>query len=379
MFKHKTYRFRLYPNKAQKQFFNKTMGCSRYVFNHFLNYWKETYKSTGKSISRYTCSSHLTQLKHEEATLWLKDADSIALQASLEHLWDGIERFFKKQNNFPRFKNKKHSVQSYTTKYTSNNIQINKNNLRLPKIGWVRFAKSREVVGKIKRATIRRNPSGKYFVTILCAVDIAPCIKTGSSIGIDLGLQHYATLSTTEKIENPRLTIAMENKLTREQRKLSRRYEKAKKEGKDLLDARNYQKQRIKVARLKEKVKNQREDFLNKLSTDLIKNHDVICIEKLNIQKMQKNRHLAKSIADVSWSLFISKLKYKADWYGKKIVQLDPWFPSSQLCSSCRSNEGKKPLYIREWTCQSCGAQHDRDINASLNIWQNGMEVFLNT
>lgn len=234
-------------------------------------------------------------------------------------------------------------------------------------------------MGKIKRATIRRNPSGKYFVTILCEVEIEPCFKTGTSIGIDLGLQHYATLSTADKVQNPRLTLAMENKLTREQRKLSRRYEQAKKDGKNLLDARNYQKQRIKVARLKEKVKNQREDFLNKLSTDLIKNHDVICIEQLKVQTMQKNRQLAKSIADVSWSSFISKLNYKADWYGKKIVQLDPWFPSSQLCSSCRSNEGKKSLYIREWTCQNCGAHHDRDINASLNIWQKGMEGLLKT
>ncbi|MRI68801.1 RNA-guided endonuclease TnpB family protein, partial [Gracilibacillus thailandensis] len=190
-----------------------------------------------------------------------------------------------------------------------------------------------------------------------------------------LGMTDFAILSDGQKVDNHRFTTKMEKKLKREQRKLSRRAQHAKNNGKDLLDAKNYQKQKRKVARLYEKVMNQRADFLNKLSTVIIKNHDVICIEDLNTKGMLRNHKLAKSIADVSWSSFVSKLTYKAAWYGKTIVKISKWFPSSQLCSACGYHDGKKSLEIREWTCPACHTHHDRDVNASKNILAEGLRM----
>lgn len=374
----KAFRYRIYPNEKQRIVIHKTIGCSRFVYNHFLDKWNTAYDETGKGLSYTTCSSLLTLLKKEDETIWLKEADSTALQSSLKSLEEAFGRFFKKQNRHPRFKTKKHPDQSYTTKNNVNkkgnpSIEVVDNYVKLPKLKWVRFAKSREVEGRIISATVRRKPSGKYFVSILCDTTIQPFKPTKSAVGIDLGITDFAVLSTGKKRDNHRFTSKMEKKLKREQRKLSRRYMQAKKDGKDLLEARNYQKQRMKVAKLHEKVANQRNDFLNKLSTKIIKNHDVICIEDLNVQGMKKNRKLAKSISDVSWSAFVEKLKYKAEWHGRKLVKVSRWFPSSQLCSICGHNDGKKSLAVREWTCPKCSTHHDRDINASRNILQEGL------
>lgn len=373
MLVNKAYKFRIYPTKEQEILIAKTIGCSRYVFNHFLNQWNNTYKATGKGLTYHTCSAELTQLKKELE--WLKEVDSIALQSSLKNLADSYLRYFKKQNKAPRFKSKKNQVQSYTTKETNNNIAIVDNKIKLPKLGLVRFAKSRNVHGRIIRATVRRNPSGKFFVSILAETEVQPLEKTESSIGIDLGITDFAILSDGKKIDNNKFTSKMEKKLKREQRKLSRRALLAKKKGIDLLDAKNYQKQRRKVARLYEKVANQRDDFLNKLSTEIIKNHDIVCIEDLNTKGMLRNHKLAKSISDVSWSAFVTKLEYKATWYGKTIVKISRWFPSSQICSDCGHQDGKKSLEIRDWTCPVCRQHHDRDINASKNILAEGLKM----
>ena len=219
------------------------------------------------------------------------------------------------------------------------------------------------------------NSSGKYYISLLCNEEIVEFPKTNSAIGIDLGITDFAILSNGQKINNNRFTSKMEKKLKREQRKLSRRALLAKKRGVKLYEARNYQKQRQKVARLYEKVSNQRNDFLNKLSTEIIKNHDIICIEDLNTKGMLRNHQLAKSISDVSWSSFVAKLQYKADWYGREIIKIDKWFPSSQICSECGHKDGKKPLKIREWTCPICHTHHDRDINASINILTEGLQT----
>ncbi|WP_368652756.1 IS200/IS605 family element RNA-guided endonuclease TnpB [Ornithinibacillus sp. 4-3] len=373
MLVNKAYKFRIYPTKKQEILLAKTIGCSRFVFNHFLKQWNETYKETGKGLTYHACSAELTKLKKE--LIWLKEVDSIALQSSLKNLADAYTRFFKKQNKAPRFKSKKNDVQSYTTKETNHNIAIIDNRIKLPKLGLVRFAKSREVYGRILRATVRRNPSGKYFVSILAETHVQLLEKTDASIGIDLGITDFAILSDGRKIDNHKFTSKMEKKLKREQRKLSRRALQAKKNGMNLLDAKNYQKQKRKVAKLHERVMNQRDDFLNKLSTEIIKNHDIVCIEDLNTKGMLRNHKLAKSIADVSWSAFVSKLEYKAKWYGKTIVKIRRWFPSSQICSACGQLAGKKTLEIRKWTCPVCHAQHDRDINASKNILAEGLRI----
>ncbi|KXH78351.1 IS200/IS605 family element RNA-guided endonuclease TnpB [Sporosarcina sp. HYO08] len=368
MLVNKAYKFRIYPNKEQEILIAKTIGCSRFVFNHFLEKWNQTYQETGKGLTYNFCSSQLTQLKKE--LIWLKEVDSIALQSSLKNLADAYSRFFKKQNRIPRFKSKKNKVQSYTTKHTNGNISIVGNKVKLPKLGFVKFAKSREVEGRILNATIRRNPSGKYFVSILAETEVKPLPQTDSSIGIDVGLKDFAVLSDGTIYGNPKWFRKLEKKLAKAQRILSRR----KKESS------NWHKQRIKVARLHEKITNARIDYLHKTSTEIVKNHDVIGIEDLQVTNMLKNRKLAKAISEVSWSKFRTLLEYKAKWYGKKVLSVARNFPSSQLCSNCHyRNKDVKNLALREWTCPECGKHHDRDLNASINIRNEAIQVTAGT
>ncbi len=379
MLHHKAYKFRIYPDSEQVILICKTIGCARFVYNHFLNLWNEAYVNSGKGLSYNSCSAMLPQMKRDDNTEWLKEVDSIALQSSVKNLSDSFARFFKKQNSHPRYKSKKNPVQSYTTKNVNNSIAVIGKSIKLPKLGLVRFAKSREIKGRIIKATIRKNPSGKYFVAIVVEEKIEQLPKANSIIGIDLGIRDFATFSNGRKVANHKFTGKMEKKLIREQKKLSRRARLAKSKGINLLEARNYQKQRRKVALLHEKVMNQRNDFLNKLTTQIIKNHDVICIEDLNTLGMLRNHRLAKSISDVSWSAFVAKLIYKAEWYGREIIKVDRWYESSQICNKCGHKDCKKPLHIREWTCPNCGSTNDRDINASKNILKEGLRIIAST
>ena len=372
----KAYKFRIYPTEEQEIFFAKTFGCVRKVYNLMLNDRKKAYEEVKNDSSKKM--TFPTPAKYKKEFPFLKEVDSLALANTQLHLDKAYKNFFRdKSVGFPRFKSKKNPVQSYTTNNQNGTVAlIDSKFIKLPKLkSLVRIKLHRQPKGMIKSATISRHSSGKYYISLLCKEEISELPKTNSAIGIDLGITDFAILSDGQKIDNNKFTSKMEKKLKREQRKLSRRALLAKKKGIPLSEAKNYQKQKRKVARLHEKVMNQRTDFLNKLSTEIIKNHDIICIEDLNVKGMLRNHKLARSISDVSWSSFVAKLQYKADWYGREIIKVNQWFPSSQICSECGHKDGKKPLDIREWTCPICHTHHDRDINASINILIEGLRI----
>lgn len=280
------------------------------------------------------------------------------------------KNFFRNKNiGFPKFKSKKNNRYSYTTNNHKTTINIvNGKYIKLPKLKTlVRIKQHRQIPknGKIKSATISKNSSGKYYISILVEQEIKELPKNEFAIGIDLGLTDFAITSDGVKYSNPRYLRKSLNKLVKEQRKLSR-----KKKG-----SKNRNKQRIKVAKLHEHISNQRKDFLHKLSSELINENQVICLEDLQVKKIRQNKYLSQSVSDVGWYEFRRQLEYKAKWYGRTISFVDKWYPSSQICSNCGNNTGKKSLDIREFDCPYCGKHHDRDINASINILHEGLRI----
>ena len=356
----RAYKYRIYPNKEQQILLNKHFGCARFLYNWGLKKKNESYQRTGKSPSCFDLTKELVSMKSEYE--WLKEVNSQSLQMSLRNLDNAFQRFFKKQARYPQFK-RKFKKQSCQFPQASS-VDFENGRLYLMKFReGIKCKFHRQFDGKIKTITVSMNPSGKYFASIIVQTDeeLPPKCnpKRHNSVGVDLGIKHFATISNGEKIDNPRYLKKLEKRLARKQKQHSK-----KKKGSS-----NRNKLRKQVAKIHEKISNQRKDFLHKISKRLIDENQAVCLEDLNISRMIKSHKykLAKCISDVGWRTFRTFLEYKADWYGKNVLIIGKFDPSSKMCDKCGHLNNNLKLSDRHWIC-NCGTHHDRDILAAKNI-----------
>ena len=370
----KGYKYRIYPTKEQEVQISKTFGCCRFVYNQLLAKKIELYKTEQNYLSKIDCNNYCNQvLKKQKEYNWLKEVDKFALTNSIYNLDNAYQNFFRElkkgKNNqgFPKFKSKKDNNKSYTTNFTNNNIKVDfKNNkIQLPKLKWIKCKIHRKFNGKILFATISKTPSDKYFVSFNVEVEHIVLSNSNCKIGIDLGIKDLLKTSNGGVINNEKVTYKHENKLAKLQRKLAKKQKGSK----------NRDKQRIKVARLHEKITNVRKNNLHYISKQIINENKVIICEDLNVKGMVKNHNLSKSIHDCGWGELTRQLQYKSEWNNKIYYEVNRYFPSSQLCNKCgyRNNDTKN-LGVRFWTCPECDTKHDRDENAAINILNEGLK-----
>jgi putative transposase len=367
----RTYRYRLYPDEAQKAELARTFGCSRWVYNWALETKTKAYYQDEESLSFTDLSGRLTSKKKEEETEWLSEVSAVTLQQSLRNLNQAFTGFFEGRAEYPSFKSKRGDQ---TARYVGTAFDIRedtsmrsggKRKLRLSKMpGLINIRWSRELPSEPSSCTVTKNPAGQYHVCFVCTEDVHLLPRVNGEdgdlafVGVDLGIESLAVLSTGEKVGNPRWFENEYKRLRREQQKLSR-----KEKGSN-----NWRRQRKRVAKIHQRIQDRRKNFIEKLTTRLVENFDAIVVENLSVKNMQQNGRLARHITQAGWGQIVRRLRDKCEWYGRTLVIADKWFPSSQRCSECGHIDGKKPLDVREWTCSECGAHHNRDINAAKNL-----------
>ncbi|OCX69413.1 transposase [Acidithiobacillus thiooxidans] len=359
----RAYRFRFYPTSEQITVLAQTFGCARFIYNHMLRLRSDAWMKRHEHISYHETSAALTIMKKMPDYTWLNEVSSVPLQQSLRHLQTAFGNFFAKRSGYPTFKCKDGN-QSAT--YTDSAFQWNGKTLKLAKMKEtlnIIFSRTLPKAAKVTTVTVSKDTAGRYFVNFLCDDAVSEKVPVNNQIGIDLGLTHFAILSNGEKIASPNVLRQNETKLVRLQRRLSRKQK----------GSCNRAKAKWKIARLHAKIADTRKDFLHKLSSRLIDENQVIAMESLAVSNMQKNHCLARSISDAGWGEFVRMLAYKAQWYGRTLVRIDRWYPSSKRCSDCGHIVSKMPLNIREWTCPECGSIHDRDVNAARNVLTAGL------
>src|SRR5574343_410320 len=358
----KSYKYRIEPNEEQKILLNKHFGSVRWIYNHFLNERKTQYLETKKSDNYVTQANKLTKLKKEDTTNWLKEINSQTLQQTLKNLEASFLNFYRGNAQFPTFKTKR-SKNSFRV---PQHITVEDNKIFVPKFNdGIKLIKHREFKGEIRQCTFSRDCRNQYFVSILVATTHEQLPQTGKSVGIDLGIKDFAITSDGNKYKNHRYNKRYERELKVAQQHLSRKQKGSSQS----------ERQRLKVARIHEKISNSRKDTLHKISTKLIRSYDVICLEYLNVKGMVKNHKLAKHISDCGWSLFVSMLEYKANWNDKQIVRINRFFPAYKTCNECGWIKSDLTLNDRKWVCESCGCEHDRDVNAAKNILTEGVSL----
>jgi putative transposase len=361
----RAYRFRFYPTPEQEAILARTFGCARFAYNHMLRLRTDAWYQRQERVGYHETSAALTALKKTPEHAWLNEVSSVPVQQALRHLQTAFANFFAKRAKYPNFR-RKDGMQS--AEYTTSGFRWDGTSLKLAKMDdplAIRWSRSLPKGAKPTTVTVSKDTAGRYHVSMLCEDAVSAKKKVKGQVGIDLGLTHFAILSNGEKIAAPNTFRKNEAKLARLQRRLAKKQK----------GSANRKKAKLKVARMHARTADSRRDFLHKLSTRLINDNQVIAIESLAVSNMQKNRHLAKSISDASWSEFVRQLTYKSEWYGRTLVGIDRWYPSSKRCSDCGHTVARMPLNVREWTCPECGAIHDRDVNAARNVLAAGLAV----
>lgn len=361
----RAYKFRFYPTPEQELILARTFGCARFSYNYMLRLRTDAWMQRQERVGYHETSAALTALKKTPEHAWLNEVSSVPVQQALRHLQTAFTNFFAKRARYPQFK-RKDGPQS--AEYTTSAFKWDGETLKLAKMAApldIRWSRQIPKAAKVTTVTVSKDAAGRYFVSLLCDDAVAAKPEASAKVGIDLGLTHFAILSTGEKVAAPNAFRKNEARLAKLQRRLAKKTKGSNRRNKA----------KLKVAKMHAKIADSRRDFLHKLSTRLINENQVIAVESLSVSNMQKNRRLSKSISDASWSEFVRQLEYKANWYGHELVGIDKWYPSSKRCSDCGYTAPKMPLNARQWACPECGSIHDRDVNAARNVLAAGLAV----